>query len=844
MPKEESVAHRATEMTLQGRLIHPNVLVGTIQDSCTFHQFAQLLVGQGAIARERQSVAWIREVQNLLVRYEHWPLERACALVAQADPTLNLRPGETTRADLSNRSVLWDNQVGDPAPRAVPRDVPQPCTATVLTGTAPARLGRVCAAVPRPPPVHTPVQSGMGVIPMDVSETFPTVPPPSQGSTSRGPPSTQLGTTRPPVTGSTQVGWQAPRSSVPLPFRRQTPDLPTTPQLGSFSSPRFANTGIPPPPTDDSQLGTTSPPATGSTPVDWQAPRSSVPPPFRRPTPDLPTSPQLGSFSSPPSTNTWIPPPPSDDSDVNPGKRKRPRDEDQFGDPPRKVRESQCPVRDCSIKHRRIRLHTYRHFPECIRPWSPETTSENEIALLTVVPRLENLMCLLDNEWHDRVGEVTPPMAEEIQEFSRQMLWQCPTPITLQPVSAPVVLIHWRPFAFLWNQLSKEEREELKSLGSFGSPLPSASQPAGRRRHRQGGRRTRSGQAPTPRGATDTNRTPGRGRAANFTAPPRRTPTAKTQADGASGHAQGTRGAGRTTRTQTATSQQAPGAIPQPRVAQASPPEAYDSHFHLDRLEQRVQARGNQAIREEPGGPPRVPAAVVGGVLNYCDPERYREIVFPTNRAWKVAVGIHPKHAPRVDDRMLDQLEALVCDTRVAGISELGLDHSTPPATWGLQEKLLDRILRMGVSGRVLVIHARENDRSGDPYGEAIHCRIRELLLRRCTRHQRVQVHCASTSVAQVRAWGRAFPHTHFSFGRKVVSFTAQQQEALRAVPRDRLLLETDSPYFSGRGRTPQTPAYLGEVAALVGRIRHESPQEVMALTLGNALRLYGERGQ
>ena len=307
-------------------------------------------------------------------------------------------------------------------------------------------------------------------------------------------------------------------------------------------------------------------------------------------------------------------------------------------------------------------------------------------------------------------------MAEEIREFSRQMLWPCPTPITLQPVSAPVVLIHWRPFAFLWNQLSREEREELKHLGSFGSPLPSASQPAGRRRHRQGGRRTRSGQAPTPRGATASNRTPGKGRAANFTAPPRQTPTAKTQADGASGHAPGTRGAGRTTKTQTATSQQAPGAIPRTRVAQASPPEAYDAHFHLDRLEQRVQARGIQA-RAEPGGPPRVPAAVVGGVLNYCDPERYLEIVFPTNRAWKVAVGIHPKHAPRVDDRMLDQLEALVCDTRVAGISELSLDHSTPPATWGLQERLLDRILRMGVSGRVLVIHAGRATGVGIPTG-------------------------------------------------------------------------------------------------------------------------------
>ena len=62
---------------------------------------------------------------------------------------------------------------------------------------------------------------------------------------------------------------------------------------------------------------------------------------------------------------------------------------------------------------------------------------------LTGVPRLENLVCLLDNEWHDRVGEVTPPMAEEIREFGRQMFWPCPTPITLQPVSAVVVKVKW-----------------------------------------------------------------------------------------------------------------------------------------------------------------------------------------------------------------------------------------------------------------------------------------------------------------------------------------------------------------------------------------------------------------
>ena len=161
-----------------------------------------------------------------------------------------------------------------------------------------------------------------------------------------------------------------------------------------------------------------------------------------------------------------------------------------------------------------------------------------------------------------------------------------------------------------------------------------------------------------------------------------------------------------------------------------------------------------------------------------------------------------------------------MCDTRVAGISELGLDHSTPQGTWGLQERLLDRILRMGVSGRVLVIHAREEDGSADPYGEAVHARIRALLLRRCTRHQRVQVHCTSTSAAQVRAWGRAFPHTHFSFSRRVSSFTAEQQEALRAVPCNRLLLEMNCS-ISWLGQQGKVMNYLKGVATqMLGKER------------------------
>ena len=73
-----------------------------------------------------------------------------------------------------------------------------------------------------------------------------------------------------------------------------------------------------------------------------------------------------------------------------------------------------------------------------------------------------------------------------------------------------------------------------------------------------------------------------------------------------------------------------------------------------------------------------------------------------------------------------------------------------------------------------------------NPYGETVNSWIRTLLRRRCTRHQRVQVHCASTTAAQIAAWLKVFPRMHFSYGRMMAAFTAVQQAVLRIVPRDR----------------------------------------------------------
>ena len=65
---------------------------------------------------------------------------------------------------------------------------------------------------------------------------------------------------------------------------------------------------------------------------------------------------------------------------------------------------------------------------------------------------------------------------------------------------------------------------------------------------------------------------------------------------------------------------------------------------------------------------------------------------------------------------------------------------------------------------------------------------------------------------------------------------------ALRAVPLDRLLVETDSPFLAPRGRRGQRnePSFLPEVVALVARERGASLAEIAAATSANAAALFG----
>ncbi len=197
---------------------------------------------------------------------------------------------------------------------------------------------------------------------------------------------------------------------------------------------------------------------------------------------------------------------------------------------------------------------------------------------------------------------------------------------------------------------------------------------------------------------------------------------------------------------------------------------------------------------------------------------------------FSATAGVHPHECARVPEEDWARLEALARDPRVVGIGETGLDfhydHSPRPA----QEAAFRRSIALARScEKPLVVHVREADDA---------C-LRILREERLPAAGGV-IHCFTGDARAARAY---LELGLFVSVAGVVTFrtAAAIREAVRLVPRDRLLVETDCPYLAPvphRG-TRNEPAFVVETARQVGELWGATEAEVAAATTANARRLF-----
>lgn len=192
------------------------------------------------------------------------------------------------------------------------------------------------------------------------------------------------------------------------------------------------------------------------------------------------------------------------------------------------------------------------------------------------------------------------------------------------------------------------------------------------------------------------------------------------------------------------------------------------------------------------------------------------------------------KHPDQVEGQEPDvaQLVRLARHPRVIAIGETGLDYYwfKDRPQWQ-RERFCVHIHAASESGLPLVVHTREAEADT----------LRLMREEGAARSAGV-MHCFSGS--REVAWQALDLGFYISFS-GIVTFKSavELKEVAKAVPLDRLLIETDAPYLAPapyRGKTNQ-PAYVVHVAEEIARLRRIPLEDVAAATTENFFRLFAK---
>jgi TatD DNase family protein len=189
--------------------------------------------------------------------------------------------------------------------------------------------------------------------------------------------------------------------------------------------------------------------------------------------------------------------------------------------------------------------------------------------------------------------------------------------------------------------------------------------------------------------------------------------------------------------------------------------------------------------------------------------------------------GIHPHDAREWNSESAAWLRERLRDPRVVAVGETGLDFHYDHSPRADQHRAFEAQLGLAAeAGKPAVIHARDADDD-----------VAAIL----ARHPEVTaiLHSFSSGMGLLRA-GLVLRH-YVSFSGMVTFKNWRLDDAVREIPLDRLLLETDSPYLAPvphRGKRNE-PGFVRQVAERVAVVRGIPIDELIAATGENAGRVF-----
>ncbi len=198
--------------------------------------------------------------------------------------------------------------------------------------------------------------------------------------------------------------------------------------------------------------------------------------------------------------------------------------------------------------------------------------------------------------------------------------------------------------------------------------------------------------------------------------------------------------------------------------------------------------------------------------------------------AFYATAGIHPHDAAKATPEDFTRLADLLAHPKALAVGEIGLDYHYDFSPREVQQSAFIQQMEIAAAAKKpIVIHTRE------AWDDTL-----ALIERHWTPHAIGGImHCFSSGPEEARrALDLGF---YLSFG-GIVTFpkALAVQEAAKAAPRDRILIETDAPYLAPvpkRGKRNE-PALMVHTARKLAELRGESYEELCNATTENFRKL------
>jgi TatD DNase family protein len=280
-----------------------------------------------------------------------------------------------------------------------------------------------------------------------------------------------------------------------------------------------------------------------------------------------------------------------------------------------------------------------------------------------------------------------------------------------------------------------------------------------------------------------------------------------------------------------------------------------DSHFHLDSICSREGFRNFQDMENALHSPNLF---LELGIANCVYPSNWKrmenlmntEILPDVQNRVHFTFGVHPHFV--LGNYSWEYLQRLLRHPRCVAVGEVGVDYTTTCSTCrpfcSTPQACSEQIVQAQVDflgqllpvvkqiNKPLVLHCRD-------FGNGLAAdRVLQLLQRHQMTNWPIHRHCFSGTRQELDVWAATLPQCRFGFTTTIqrVLNDSSLREGIARLPRDRLLLETDSPLLPpDRSQPLNTPWRIGTQAELLASLRGKPMAFILALTLANTRVLY-----